>query len=404
MDLPGLSRGIQLSEAFIPQEEMLELYKGRKKLTIGLPREIDSNEMRIPLTPEAVDTLVSAGHDIFVESKAGDGANFTDLQYSEAGAIIVNNREQVMKSEIVLKVAPYTMDDVKYMNSSQSLFSALHIRSQKSEVLHAMMEKRVTAIAFENLMQDTDYYPVVRAMSEIAGTAAIFIAAELLSKTHKGKGILLGGLTGVTPAEVVIIGAGNAGEFAARAALGVGAAVKVFDFSVQKLDKLQRSLGQRLYTSVMHRTVLDKALHSADVVIGALPYHTDNRYVITEDMVHGIKRGAVIIDLSIDGNPTFETSRPTTNESPTFLEHGVIHYCVPNLASRYSKTASIALSNIFTPIILRIADAGSIRKLLKSDMGLRRGVYLYNGLLTNHQLGDIMGIHAKNIDLLMAAF
>lgn len=404
MDVPGLSRGIQLSDAFLPQEEMLELRKGQKKLTIGLPKEIDSNEMRIPLTPEAVDTLVTAGHDVFVESKAGEGANFSDLQYSEAGAFIVNNRDQVMKSEIVLKVAPFCMDDVKYMHGSQSLFSALHIRSQKKEVLQAMMEHRVTAIAFENLMQDTDYYPVVRAMSEIAGTASIFIAAELLSKTHKGKGILLGGLTGVTPAEVVIIGAGHAGEFAARAALGVGATVKVFDFSIQKLERLQRNIGQRLYTSVMHKTVLEKALHSADVVIGALPYHTENRYVISEQMIMGIKKGAVVIDLSIDGNPTFETSRVTTNEMPTFTEHGVIHYCVPNLASRYSKTASIALSNIFTPIIMRIADAGSIRKLLKSDMGLRRGVYLYNGLLTNHQLGEIIGIHAKNIDLLMAAF
>jgi len=242
-------------------------------------------------------------------------------------------------------------------------------------------------------------------MSTIAGSTSVLVAAEYLSNVNKGKGVMLGGISGITPTEVVILGAGTAAEFAARAALGLGATVKIFDNSIKRLMELQNILGQRLYTSIFHPQVLERVLKTADVVIGTLsPEETDQRYIISEDQVMLMKKGSVIIDLSIDKGGCFETSELRNHNSPSFIKHGVIHYCVPNITSRVARTASIAMSNVFAPMLGAIGETGGIKQQLKDDAGLRHGVYVYNGILTNDYLGRLYNLPARDINLLMAAF
>lgn len=390
---------------FLPQEEMLETGKKKKKLVIGIPKENKKHESRVGLTPEAVDILVNNGHEIIIEKGAGLAANYTDTDYSENGAQIVDSKSEVYQCDIILKIAPPTIEEIELFKTNQILLSSLHFPSQSEEYIRKLMQKKVTAISFEGLKDRDNCYPVVRSMSEIAGITSIFIAAEYLSNVHEGKGVLLGGITGITPTEVIILGAGTAAEYAARAALGLGAFIKVFDHSVAKLKRLQTNLSNRLFTSVFHPKVMKKHLKSADIVIGAI--HLGDRgpqFLITEEMVKGMKKGAVIIDLSIDQGGCIETSECRNHSNPVYTKFGVIHYCVPNIASRVARTASIALSNVFNPLLLSIADAGGVQRQLKDDLGLRRGVYIYNGILTNSRIGDHFGIPSKDINLLMAAF
>lgn len=390
---------------FLPQEEMLEIGKKKQKLVIGIPKENKKHESRVGLTPEAVDILVNNGHEIIIEKGAGLAANYTDTDYSENGAQIVNSKSEVYQCDIILKIAPPTIEEIELFKTNQILLSSLHFPSQSEEYIRKLMQKKVTAISFEGLKDRENCYPVVRSMSEIAGTTSIFIAAEYLSNVHEGKGVLLGGITGITPTEVIILGAGTAAEYAARAALGLGAFIKVFDHSVAKLKRLQTNLSNRLFTSVFHPKVMKKHLKSADIVIGAI--HLGDRgpqFLITEEMVKGMKKGAVIIDLSIDQGGCIETSECRNHSNPVYTKFGVIHYCVPNIASRVARTASIALSNVFNPLLLSIADAGGVQRQLKDDLGLRHGVYIYNGILTNSRIGDHFGIPSKDINLLMAAF
>jgi alanine dehydrogenase len=390
---------------FMPQEEMLEIGKKKQKLVIGIPKENRKYESRIALTPEAVEILVNNGHEIVIEKGAGDGANYSDTDYSECGGLIVDRKEEIYQSDIILKIASPTLEEIELFKPNQILFSALHFPSQTEEYIRALMQKKVTAISFEGLKDKDNCYPIVRSMSEIAGTTAIHIAAEHLSNVHGGKGVLLGGVSGITPTEVIILGAGTASEYATKAALGLGAFVKVFDYSVSKLKRLQSNLSERLFTSVFHPRVIEKHLKSADVVIGAI--HLGDKgpqFLITEEMVKGMKKGSVIIDLSIDQGGCIETSECKTISNPVYSKFGITHYCVPNITARVGRTASIALSNVFNPLMLSIADAGGVQKQLKDDMGLRHGVYVYNGLLTNNRIGNFFGIPSKDIDLLMAAF
>jgi alanine dehydrogenase len=389
----------------MPQEEMLEIGKKQKKLVIGIPKEDHLNEKRISLTPEAVEVLVNNGHDILLETQAGDGANYSDKDYSEHGAFIVDSRKQVFTAEIILKVAPFDEKDIELMKSNQVLFSSLHVNQHNHDYVKKLMNKKVTSIAYEYLKNSSGNYPVLQSMSSISGNAAVMIAAELLSNSSGGKGIILGGISGITPTEVVIIGAGTAAEFAARAAIGMGAFVKVFDTSVQKLEQLQRNLGMRLHTSIFHPQVLTRTLKSADVLIGAVALHDSGpRFFVTEDMIKHMKKGSVIIDLSVDEGGCIETSECRTHSEPVFIKHNVIHYCVPNIPSRVARTASIALSNIISPIILEMGTIGGIKPLLKEKVGVRQGVYIYNGILTNEFIGNRFNIPSKDIDLLMAAF
>ncbi len=389
----------------MPQEEMLEVMKSKKKLIIGIPREDDKVESRVPLTPEAVEILVNNGHELIIQSNAGKAANYTDNDYSELGGYIVENKKSVLQADIVLKVAPLSLEELNMMKGHQVVFSSLHLNGQTEEYIRLLMQKRMTAISFENIKDENNAYPVVRSMSAIAGTTSILIAAELLSNFHGGKGVMLGGITGITPTEVVVLGAGTAAEYAIRAALGLGASVRIFDNSVHRLNRIQTDLGVRLNTSVFHPKVLEKALRSADVVIGALNQTEQrSRFYVTEEMVMNMKNGTVIVDISIDQGGCVETSEFRAQDNPVFIKHGVIHYSVTNLPSRVSRTASIALSNVLSPLLLDIANMGGVQKMLKEDLGVRHGVYIYNGLLTNRYIGEHFGIPSKDIDLLMAAF
>jgi alanine dehydrogenase len=389
----------------LPQEELLALGKKYKKLTIGIPRENQQIEQRVSLTPEAVEVLVDNGHEVLLESKAGEGARYTDNDYSECGAFIIDNKKQVLNADVILKVSPLENKEIEMLKGNQVILSSVHISRQSEEYIRGLMDKKTTAIAIEQIKDERDCYPVIQSMSAISGISAINIAAELLSNQGEGKGVLLGGISGITPTEVIIIGGDTVAEFAARAALGLGAFVKVFDNSPQKLEDLQRYLGQRIHTSIFHPKVLRRALKSADVVIGALNlWDTGPRYFITEDMVKEMKKGSVLIDLSIDQGGCIETSEYRTLQDAIYIKHNVIHYSVPNLPSRVARTASIALSNILSPILVTIGSSGGFKPFLKANLGVRNSVYIYNGILTNEYLGSRFSIPSKNIDLLMAAF
>jgi alanine dehydrogenase len=390
----------------IPREEMLETGRRQRSLIVGLPAESGQSENRVALTPQGVELLVDNGHKVIMETGAGNAANYFDKDFSEAGATIAKSKEEVYKSEIILKISPPESDEIALMSPNQLLLSFLHLPGQNRERISEMMNKRINAIAYEFLRDEAGCYPVIRSMSEIEGYAAITIASEYLSKAHGGKGVLLGGITGVSPAEVVIIGAGTAGEFATRAALGLGCQVKVFDNSYKNLKELERNVGQRLFTSILHPRVLTKALKSADAVVASLRYFdSDPGFYITSDQVDQMKPGSVIVDLSVGNGGCFETSQTTYNpEHPYKNSRGVVHYSVPNVASRVARTASIALSNIFSPVILRMAEAGGIHQLIKEDMGLSNGTYIYKGILTNNYIGSHFGMPFKDIGLLLAAF
>ena len=398
VDIPGGK------ECLIPQEEMLIVGRKKKKLVIGLPNEIDRFENRMCLSPQAVGYAVENGHVIYVERGAGLAANYTDEQYSERGAIIVDTKEEIYNCDIVLKVAPFTKKDIDILKGNQVVISSFHIHGQSSETIREMMNKKITAIAFDYYKDCDGCFAFIRSMGEIAGYSSIMIASEYLSNSRGGKGIMLGGITGIAPSEVVILGAGTAGENAARTALGLGAVVKIFDYSIKRLRRIEDNLGQRVFTSIMHPPVLEKALMSADVLLGAV--RSDDGQIctlVTEDMVRKMKSGSIIIDLSIDRGGCVETSRMTSLKNPVFTRHKVIHYCVPNIASRVSRTSTIALSNIFMPLLKEIGEYGGIAQAIKGDCGLRHGVYMYNGILTNSAVGDKFGILSRDIDLLMAA-
>jgi alanine dehydrogenase len=389
----------------LPQEEMLEIGKKHKKLIIGIPKEDFSLEKRVPLTPEAVEVLVNNGHDVLIETKAGEGANYSDTDYSEHGGFIVQTKKQALSADIILKVGSLDVKDIEILKGNQVIITSLHLFSQSKEYIKQLMSKKATAIAFEYLKDEYDSYPLLQSMSAISGSAAILIAAELLSNTSGGKGIILGGISGITPTEVVILGAGTAAEAAARAAMGLGAFVKVFDTSVQRLEQLQRNLSTRLHTSIFHPQVFTRTLKSADVLIGSISLHDQGpRYFVTEDMVRNMKDGSVIIDLSIEQGGCIETSECKSLNAPVYVKHNVIHYSVANLPSRVSRTASIAISNILSPIVLSIGNSGGLKPFLKDKAGVRNGIYIYNGILTNEIIGNRFDLPSKDIDLLMAAF
>lgn len=391
--------------ALMPQEEHLETRRKSRRITIGIPRETEKLEKRVSLTPEAVNILVESGNEVFIQEGAGAGANYTDNAYSENGATITKTTSEIFNCDLVIKVAPFTKKEVDQLRGKQIIMSYLKVLKQSEEILRAMIRKNITAIAFERIKDRNGELPVVESMSEINGITSVLIASEYLSNQHGGKGVMLGGIAGVTPTEVIIIGGGTAGEYAARAATGLGSVVKIFDNSVHTLRSFQASVGQRLQTSVYHPQVLKKALKSADVLIGAIQIE-DLRpwYQITEEMIKIMKKGAVVLDLSIDRGGCIETTECREMEDPVYEKHGVIHFSAWNLPSRVARTASIAFSNVFTPMIQELADAGGIDTMLKISPGLSEGVYIYRGILTNETLGQKFGILSKDIDLLLAAF
>lgn len=387
-----------------PQEKLMPVKAGKNSFCIGLPKEIAYQENRISLTPDAVALLVSHGHDIWVEAKAGEGSKFSDKEYSEAGANIVYSPQEIYKADIILKIEPPTLEELEYFRPGQTLISALQMGHTKEEYVNLLLKKRVTALAYEFIEDKVGGMPIIRALSEIAGTAAVSVAAQFLSTTDSGKGIILGGITGVPPTRMVILGAGTVAETAARAALALGAEVQVFDNHLYKLRRLKHLLGQQIYTSTIDTTTLSVALKTADVVIGALRAEKGRvRHVVSEEMVQDMKPDSLIIDLSIDQGGCIATSEITNHNRPIFRRFGVMHYCVPNIASRVAHTATTALSNIFTPTILRAAEEGGVEEMIFLHKWFMKGVYTYKGALVNESLARKFKLKHKNIELLLAA-
>ena len=392
-------------EGLQPQECLLREIKNNKKIVFGIPKENQSIETRLALTPEAVAIIVEEGHEVLLETGAGLGMNYTDVRYAESGATIVDTAEDAFSADIILKISPPTPQEVAMMNDRSTIFSMLQLSLLSRDSIIKMMQKKINAVAYELLKDEQRKFPVVSSISEIEGMTAVSIAAQYMSNENGGKGLLLGGIAGVSSAEVMILGAGIAGASAARTALALGAQVKIFDHDINKLRKLHQQLGQHIFTSVIHPRVLVKALGTADVVISTLKYiNGSERFMVSEDLVRTMKKGAVIVDLSVDQGGSFETSECRTLSDPVYERSGVIHYCVPNISSRVGRTASMALSNIFAPMALRIASMGGVRNIASEDYGFRNGLYLYNGILVNRLIGNHFNLPANDIGLLMAGF
>jgi len=393
-----------INQQYQTQTEMLEVVKKKNKLTIGIPTETRLQENRVALVPASIAGLVAAGHNVLIEAGAGLKTNYIDHRFSEAGAEIAYSKERVFKSDILIKVAPPTLDEIDLMHAGQILISPLQIPILNAEYVEKLLKKRVIALAMEYIKDEFGSFPIVRTMSEIAGINAMMTAAELMTTTSGGKGALLGSVSGVPPAKIVILGAGVVAEVATRVALGLGAEVRIFDNNISKLMRIQSVVGRPLNTSSLNHYQLTKELLSADVAIGAM-HSTAGRspVIVSEDIVAEMKQGSVIIDVSIDQGGCFATSEVTSHEKPTFTKHGVIHYCVPNIASKVARTASIAVSNIMTPLLLKAGDTGSIEDLLFNHHGLRHGVYTFKGSLTNEYLSKRFGLKFTDLDLLMTS-
>ncbi len=391
-------------QASLQPQEKLQLQKQKRHtLSITVPAEITYQEKRVSLSPLSVEMLVNNGHDVRIETNAGKKSNFEDLEYSNAGAQILYDHSSAFEGDIVLKVAPPTPEEIELLKPGQTIFSALQVADMKRDCLLSMCRKKITAIGYEYLCDDAGTLPVIRAMSEIAGRASVLIAAEFLNNAKNGKGELIGGIPGIPPTDIVIIGAGSVGEYAVRAALGLGAHVTVFDNSLHRLRRLESSLGRRLSSSTILPHILQKALANCDVAIGALRSPEGRSpVVVSEAMVQQMKSKSLIVDVAIDHGGCFETSEITNHENPTFIKHDVLHYCVPNIASRVSRTASYALSNILSPLMLEIGNEGGLYNYLWSNEGLRKGVYVYKGSLTNQTLGDRFNVPSKEIDFLFS--
>lgn len=391
-------------EQYATQTEMLDLAHKSQKLQIGIPKETTMVESRVALVPNSVRVLTGHGHRVIVESGAGEKSRFSDHHYSEAGAEVTSDKQKVFQSHVLLKVQPPTPDEIDFLTFNQMLISQLSIPIINDSYIKKLQSKKVTAAAMEYMQAKDGSFPVVRIMSEIAGQMSIQTAAELLTNQNQGRGVILGSISGVPPTKVVVLGAGVTGEHATRAALAMGASVRVFDNNIYKLMDLQDKVGRQLHTSTINPVYLAYQLLSADVVIGALHSETGRApVVVTEEMVSKMKKGSVIVDISIDQGGCIETSEVTTHKSPTFTKHGVIHYCVPNIASKVSRTASIAFSNILVPLLLRMGNSVNLAQMLYNNEGIRHGIYMYKGKLTNEYLAKRFGIKYMDLNLILTS-
>ena len=400
---PSGFAAIAASPGLATKESMLAVETKRKRLFIGIPKESSLQENRIGLSPAAVKQLTEQGHEIWVETGAGEPSKYSDHDFSEAGAKIVYSTAEVYEAHVILKIAPPTYDEMEYLKAGQTLISALQFASITADYVLALCRKKINAISFELIKDRSETKPVVRAMSEIAGSTVMLIAAEYLSSSNEGKGVILGGITGVPPSRVVILGAGTVAEYAARAAIGLGAEVQVFDDQIYKLRRLKHNVGAQLFTSTLDGQILSEKITQADVVIGALsPEDNHGNYMVPEAVVARMQPGSVIIDVSIDQGGCFETSEMTSHSRPVYRKYDVIHYCVPNIASRVPRTATNALSNIFTPILMEISQYGGINEVLFTNEHYRSGVYIYRGSLTNAVIAKKFGMRYKELGLMIA--
>ncbi len=395
---------IDSSITYETQEEVLDIKFRSKPLMIGIPKEIAFQENRIGLIPEAVSVLVANGHEVLMEHNAGEGSRYSDMDYSEAGAKIVFDKEEVYKCPILVKTAPPVEADLPFLQMNQTIISPLHLTALEKGLMEKLMAKKITALAIENIKDENQNYPILRSMGEITGSAVMLIAGQYLSNFNQGKGVLLGGISGVPPTKVVIIGADIIGEFATRNALALGASVKVFDNNVSRLQRLQNNLGQRVWTSVLEPKILAKQLKTCEVAIGALRNDFSRApIVVTEDMVAAMRPGSIIIDVAIDRGGCFETSELTNHENPIRIKHGVIHYGVPNIPSGFARTASQAISNVLMPLLVQIGDLGGLSEIIWHQIHLREGIYLYKGALTDFYISEKFNLKYTDLNLLIAS-
>ena len=384
-------------QELLPKEEKLEVIKKNPKFSIGIPKETCLNERRTCITPDAVQVLSQHGHEIRIEAGAGLGSFFTDQQYSEAGAIIVDSPSEAFSQDLVMKINPPTLEEINMLRPCTYLISALQINLRETAYFMKLAEKKVNAIAFEFITDDYHQRALVRLIGEIAGTASVLYSSELLSLSN---GLMLGGITGVRPTEVVIIGAGIVGEFAAKAAIGLGATVKVFDNSLSKLRRLHTLVDGRVPTSIIDPKELAKSLRRADVVIGALA-RMNQQPVITEEMVVKMKKGSVIIDITIDHGKVSETSELTTMEQPYFIKHEVIHCGLPNLTSRIPRTTTKAISNFFLSYLLNYDQEGGFENMLVHTNQMKDSLYMYKGRHTKKSICERFNLTYHDINLLI---
>ncbi len=395
---------VSASFSYETLEETLDIKPKGAQLFIGIPKENSFQENRIALIPEAVGVLANNGHRVVVEHRAGEGAHFSEKDYSEAGAKIAYDKKEVFQCDLIIKSAPVSEEELAFIKPNQTIISPIHLPVMKTEILQKLMEKRITALSFENLKDDSGHNPIVRSMSEIAGSAVMLVAGNYLSNANNGKGMLLGGISGIPPTKVIIIGAGIVGEYAARTAMAMGSSVKVFDNNIYKLKRMQNNMGVRMWTSVIEPKILAKQLKTCDVAVGAVSSSGGRSpIIVTEEMVAQMRPGSVIVDVSIDRGGCFETSEITSHENPIFLKHGVIHYCVPNIPSGFARTASQAISNVLMPLLLEIGEEGGLENLIWHKFNIRSGIYLFKGALTNIHLSQRFNLKYTDLNLLIAS-
>ncbi|MEN8171836.1 MAG: alanine dehydrogenase [Chloroflexota bacterium] len=359
-------------------------------MNICIPKERRDSEYRVGLTPAGVRLLTKDGHTCFVEHESGVGSGFSDYDYQQAGATIVYSGEEVYgRADLLLKVARPTVQEFEWMQEGQIVMGFLHLAAGRLEKCETLVEKQITAIGYEIIQEDNGELPVLIPLSQLGGRMAPQIASKLSQNNFGGKGILLGGVPGVPPAEVVILGGGTAGSSAARNFLGMGASVYVLDHNLSRLRELDLEFRGRIVTIVSHSFNIEKVCRFADVLVGTvLVPGVRAPILVSREMVNSMRPRSIILDLSIDQGGCVETSRPTTHSNPTYVEEGVIHYCVPNLGGVIGRTATHALNNSSWPFVRKIAQLG-LEKALADTKALQRGVYTHKGEMVHTSLQEI---------------
>lgn len=387
-------------------EKSVKAQKKQQRMLIGVPKETMFQENRVALTPETVAILVNHGHQVMIESGAGQKAHYSDRDYSNAGAIVsINVADIFTQSDFIVKVGPLSEEEIPLLKDRQTIISALNLGQLSPDYLYHFLKKNITGIAFEFFQAPDGSLPVMQMMSEIAGVASIHIASELLADKQHGKGILLGGVTGIPPALVTIIGAGTVGYHAAKTALGMGARVRIIDEAIHQLIAIKKELGLEIYTAVSQYNYIRDSVIESDVVIGAA-FKKGKRapIVVSEEMVQQMKKGSVIIDVAIDQGGCIETSEVTNHDHPYFIKDDIIHFCVPNIASKFPRTATIAISNVLGPLLISIGEHSGLENLMRADEGVKQGVYCYRKHITKKSIANMfgMGMNFRDISLLMA--
>ena len=361
-------------------------------MRIAVPREIKNREYRVALAPAGVRELTAAGHEVCVEAGAGEGAGFADESYRAAGARCDPDVARLFAwAELVVKVKEPQLSECRQLGPGQAIFTYLHLAADKPQA-EALMASGVTAIAYETITAADGSLPLLAPMSEIAGRMSVPVAAHCLMKAQSGAGLLPGGVPGVPPARFVVLGGGVAGSHAARMALGLGADVTIVDRSLPRLRQLAAEFGSRLKTEYSTRDAVEQLVRSADVVIGSVLIRGEAApLLVTREMVAGMQPGSVLVDIAIDQGGCFETSRPTSHDAPTFVECGVVHYCVTNMPGAVPRTSTAALTHATLPYIRELADKG-VAAALTGDPHFRRGLNVADGEIRSEPVAHALGL------------